>query len=133
MTSHVYTSLCSWSCRGYNAAMDFEHSARSKDFLERTRRFMREHVEPVEATYWGEIAGRRNAGDWRRWEVHPLLPELQARARAAGLWNMFLPDPQLAPGLTTLEDAPIAGHTGPSLLAPEGFNCNAPETGTLEV
>ncbi|HEY0986665.1 MAG TPA: acyl-CoA dehydrogenase family protein [Kofleriaceae bacterium] len=113
--------------------MDFEHSARSKDFLERTRRFMREHVEPVEATYWADIAARRNAGDWRRWEVHPLLPVLQARARAAGLWNMFLPDATLGPGLTTLEYAPIAEHTGRSLLAPEVFNCSAPDTGNMEV
>src|SRR5258706_14499997 len=112
MTSHVYTSLCSWSCRGYNAAMDFEHSARSKDFLERTRRFMREHVEPVEATYWGEIAGRRNAGDWRRWEVHPLLPELQARARAAGPWKLFLPDPRPGPGLPPPAARPAPGAHG---------------------
>src|SRR6185503_7621470 len=131
-----------WTCQYFTLfmplsrlerAMDFEHSARSKDFLERTRRFMREHVEPVEATYWADIAARRNAGDWRRWEVHPLLPVLQARARAAGLWNMFLPDATLGPGLTTLEYAPIAEHTGRSLLAPEVFNCSAPDTGNMEV
>ncbi len=113
--------------------MDFEPSRRSDEFLQRTRRFMREHILPVEERYWGEIAARRNGGDWRRWEVHPLLPELQARARADGLWNMFLPDPDLAPGLSTLEYAPIAEETGRSLLAPEVFNCSAPDTGNMEV
>ena len=113
--------------------MDFEHSARSNDFLERTRRFMREHIEPVEADFWADIAARRNAGDWRRWEVPLLLPELQAKARAEGLWNMFLPDPELGAGLSTLEYAPIAEHTGRSFLAPEVFNCSAPDTGNMEV
>src|SRR6266545_4469437 len=113
--------------------MDFEPSRRSDEFLQRTRRFMREHILPVEERYWREIAARRNGGDWRRWEVHPLLPELQARARADGLWNMFLPDPDLAPGLSTLEYAPIAEETGRSLLAPEVFNCSAPDTGNMEV
>ncbi len=113
--------------------MDFEPSARSKDFLERTRRFMREHIQPVEDRYWKEIAAQRNGADWTRWQVHPLLLELQARARAEGLWNMFLPDAELAPGLTTLEYAPIAEQTGRSLLAPEVFNCSAPDTGNMEV
>jgi alkylation response protein AidB-like acyl-CoA dehydrogenase len=113
--------------------MDFEPTARSKDFLERTRRFMREHIQPVEDRYWKEIAAQQNGGDWSRWQVHPLLPELQARARAEGLWNMFLPDAELAPGLTTLEYAPIAEQTGRSLLAPEVFNCSAPDTGNMEL
>ncbi len=113
--------------------MDFEPTPRSRDFLERTRRFMRDHILPVEAGYWREIAAGRNGGDWKRWQVHPLLPELQARARAEGLWNMFLPDPELGPGLSTLEYAPIAEETGRSLLAPEVFNCSAPDTGNMEV
>jgi acyl-CoA dehydrogenase len=113
--------------------MDFEPTPRSTDFLQRTRRFMREHILPIEARYWSEIAARESGRDWRRWEVHPLLPELQARARAEGLWNMFLPDPALGPGLSTLEYAPIAEETGRSLLAPEVFNCSAPDTGNMEV
>jgi alkylation response protein AidB-like acyl-CoA dehydrogenase len=94
---------------------------------------MREHIQPVEDRYWKEIAAQRNGADWTRWQVHPLLLELQARARAEGLWNMFLPDAELAPGLTTLEYAPIAEQTGRSLLAPEVFNCSAPDTGNMEV
>ncbi|HEU4726790.1 MAG TPA: acyl-CoA dehydrogenase family protein [Kofleriaceae bacterium] len=113
--------------------MDFEQSARSRDFLERTRRFMAEHIQPAESRFWSEIAARRNGGDWRRWTVPPVLAELQARARAAGLWNMFLPDPELGPGLSTLEYAPIAEQTGRSALAPEVFNCSAPDTGNMEV
>src|SRR5215831_19337752 len=112
--------------------MDFEPSASSKDFLERTRRFMREHIEPVEARYWAEVAAH-GGPDWRKWKVPPILGELQARARAAGLWNMFLPDPEHGPGLSTLEYAPIAEQTGWSPLAPEVFNCSAPDTGNMEV
>jgi alkylation response protein AidB-like acyl-CoA dehydrogenase len=113
--------------------MDFEPSPRSKDFLERTRRFMREHIQPVEQRYWQEVAGRCRGGDWKSWEVPSILPELQARARAEGLWNMFLPDPELGAGLRTLEYAPIAEQTGRSRLAPEVFNCSAPDTGNMEV
>ena len=94
---------------------------------------MREQILPVEQRYWSETAARGNGGDWRRWTVHPLLAELQARARAEGLWNMFLPDPAHGPGLSTLEYAPIAEETGRSLLAPEVFNCSAPDTGNMEV
>src|ERR1041384_7208205 len=133
MIGHAENSVCSWSERIQPSHMDFEPTARSNDFLDRTRRFMRAHIQPVEHRYWDEIAARRNGGDWRRWEGPPLLAALQAQARAEGLWNMFLPDAELAPGLTTLEYAPIAEHTGRSLLAPEVFNCSAPDTGNMEV
>jgi acyl-CoA dehydrogenase len=113
--------------------MDFEHSPRSKDFLERTRRFMREHVRPVEERMWKERATRRRDGDWKRWEVSAVLGELQARARAEGLWNLFLPDAELGAGLSTLEYAPIAEQTGRGFLAPEVFNCSAPDTGNMEI
>src|SRR5215470_8462918 len=106
--------------------MDFEPSPRSRDFLERTRRFMREHILPDEDRFRHEVEARASGADWRRWVVPPILGELQARARAEGLWNMFLPDADLAPGLSTLEYAPIAEETGRSHLAPEVFNCSAP-------
>jgi acyl-CoA dehydrogenase len=113
--------------------MDFEPSARTKDYLERVRRFMREHIIPVEARYWEEVRATNPTGDWRQWKIHPLMEELKRRARAEGLWNLFLPDPKLGAGLSTLEYALIAEETGRSFMAPEVFNCNAPDTGNMEV
>lgn len=113
--------------------MNFQPSARSQDFLERVQRFMAQHLEPVEAQYWREVHQANPTGDWAKWQVHPLVETLKARARAEGLWNLFLPDAKLGAGLTTLEYAPIAEATGRSLLAPEIFNCNAPDTGNMEV
>jgi alkylation response protein AidB-like acyl-CoA dehydrogenase len=113
--------------------MDFEPSARSIDYLERVRRFMREHIEPIEARLWSELAAERRGGDWTRWQPHPEVAGLKAKARSAGLWNLFLPDPQLGAGLSTLEYAPLAEQMGRSLVAPEVFNCNAPDTGNMEV
>src|SRR6266545_1006478 len=108
--------------------MDFEPSRRSDEFLQRTRRFMREHILPVEERYWREIAAQRNGGDWKRWAVPPLLPELQARARAEGLWNMFLPDPELAPGLSTLLASEIRSAfcmTEPDVASSDATNMQA--------
>lgn len=113
--------------------MNFESSARSREYLERVQRFMADHIEPVETKYWHEVHQTNPDGDWTRWRVHPLVETLKAKARAAGLWNLFLPDETLGAGLSTLEYAPIAEATGRSLLAPEIFNCNAPDTGNMEV
>ncbi len=113
--------------------MNFESSARSREYLERVQRFMADHIEPVEAKYWHEVHQTNSDGDWTRWRVHPLVETLKAKARAAGLWNLFLPDEKRGAGLSTLEYAPIAEATGRSLLAPEVFNCNAPDTGNMEV
>ena len=113
--------------------MNFEPSARSRDFLERVRRFMTDHIEPVEAQYWREVHEQNATGDWTAWRIHPTVEALKTKAKAAGLWNMFLPDAKLGAGLSTLEYAPIAEATGRSLLAPEVFNCNAPDTGNMEV
>jgi alkylation response protein AidB-like acyl-CoA dehydrogenase len=68
--------------------MDFTPSPRTADYLERVRQFMREHLEPIEARYWSEVRANNPGSDWRQWKVHPLLGELQARARAKGLWNL---------------------------------------------
>lgn len=113
--------------------MDFEPSAKAKDYLDRVKRFMNEHILPVEPRYWEEVHAAQAGGDWRRWKVPALMEELKARARAEGLWNLFLPDAKLGAGLSTLEYAPIAEETGRSFLAPEVFNCNAPDTGNMEV
>ncbi|HEX4872178.1 MAG TPA: acyl-CoA dehydrogenase family protein [Nevskiaceae bacterium] len=113
--------------------MHFEPSARAQDYLQRVRAFMKQHIEPVEQAHWREILDRHNGGDWRRWTIPERVEQLKARARAEGLWNLFLPDPELGAGLSVLEYAPIAEATGRSLLAPEIFNCNAPDTGNMEV
>ncbi|MFL5583157.1 MAG: acyl-CoA dehydrogenase family protein [Gemmatimonadaceae bacterium] len=113
--------------------MDFTPSPRTRDYLSRVRHFMREHVDPAEPRYWAEVRERNPGADWRRWTVHPLVEELKARARAEGLWNLFLPDAALGAGLSTLEYAPLAEEMGRSFLAPEVFNCSAPDTGNMEV
>jgi alkylation response protein AidB-like acyl-CoA dehydrogenase len=113
--------------------MDFEPSARARDYRDRVRAFILTHVRPVEAAHWQAIAEQRHGGAWKEWQVPPLLGELQARARAEGLWNLFLPDDQLGAGLSTLEYAPVAEEMGRSVLAPEIFNCSAPDTGNMEV
>ncbi len=113
--------------------MDFQHSPRAEDYRERARRFIAEDVLPAEEAYLGELRALNHGADWTKWRVSPRIEELKTRARALGLWNLFLPDPKLGPGLSTLEYAPVAEETGRSLLAPEIFNCNAPDTGNMEV
>ena len=113
--------------------MDFEPSPRSREYAQRVRAFIRTHVMPVEKQHWDEIHGQSHGGDWRKWKIPPRVEELKARARAEGLWNLFLPDAELGAGLSVLEYAPIAEETGHSLLAPEIFNCSAPDTGNMEV
>jgi acyl-CoA dehydrogenase len=107
--------------------MDFEYSAKVKAIEARLRGFMDEFVYPNEARHAEEIA----AGD--RWQPTSLLEELKTRAKAAGLWNLFLPDSQRGAGLTNLEYAPLCETMGRSPLAPEAFNCSAPDTGNMEV
>ena len=113
--------------------MNFEPSERSADLLERVRHFIRRHIRPIEREHWAQIHAQEHGGDWTRWRIPPRVEELKAKARAEGLWNLFLPDPELGAGLSTLEYAPIAEATGHSLMAPEIFNCNAPDTGNMEV
>jgi alkylation response protein AidB-like acyl-CoA dehydrogenase len=115
------------------AAMDFEPSAKARDYEKRVRRFIRKQVEPVERKYWEEIHAKNWGGDWTQWAPLPVLEELKQKAKAEGLWNLFLPDEQLGAGLSTLEYAPIAELTGRSLLAAEVFNCSAPDSGNMEV
>jgi acyl-CoA dehydrogenase len=113
--------------------VEFEPSARSKDVLARVRAFIGAHIRPVEVDYLRETRRMAHAGDHTTWTVPPIVEELKARARAQGLWNLFLPDATLGAGLSTLEYAPVAEETGKSVLAPEVFNCNAPDTGNMEV
>lgn len=113
--------------------MDFARSERCEDYLGRVRAFMREHVVAVEQRELDHIAARTYGADWRAWQVSPEVEALKDKARADGLWNLFLPDPELAPGLSNVDYAPIAEEMGRSFIAPEIFNCNAPDTGNMEV
>jgi acyl-CoA dehydrogenase len=88
---------------------------------------MSEHVYPAEEAIFAEVA----EGD--RWQPSQILEGLKQRARAAGLWNLFLPDSSLGAGLTNLEYAPLCEVMGRSPWAPEAFNCSAPDTGNMEV
>ena len=111
--------------------MDFEYSARTRDLQARLTRFMDAHVYPAEATYAAEVAANRANGN--PWVATKVMEALKAKARAEGLWNLFLPESDLGAGLANLEYAPLAEIMGRSWIAPETFNCNAPDTGNMEV
>ncbi|MBB3169463.1 acyl-CoA dehydrogenase family protein [Simiduia aestuariiviva] len=108
--------------------MDFEYSANVLDLLTRLRAFMDEHIYPNEALLEAQVAEDP-------WQTPPLMQTLKAKARAAGLWNLFLPVSygDYSPGLTNLEYAPLAEEMGKVIWAPEVFNCGAPDTGNMEV
>jgi acyl-CoA dehydrogenase len=105
----------------------FELSPKALDLKQRLERFMEAHVYPSEA----EVA--RQIGEGDRWSVVPLIESLKEKARAAGLWNLFLPESERGAGLTNLEYAPLCEVMGRSPFAPEVFNCSAPDTGNMEV
>ena len=113
--------------------MDFAHSDRTRDYLKRIETFIRERVTPVEEAHVREMLEAGRGGDWQRWSVNPDIERLKAEAREAGLWNLFLPDPELGAGLSNVDYAPLCEAMGRSLIAPEVFNCNAPDTGNMEV
>ncbi len=106
--------------------MDFEFSGKVKDLQKRLQGFMEEHVYPNEQRFHDEI--ERN-----RWTPTRVVEELKPKARAAGLWNLFLPNDEHGAGLTNLEYAPLCETMGRSVMAPEIFNCSAPDTGNMEV
>ena len=113
--------------------MNFEHSPKAQDYIARVKAFMRDHVEPHETQIYRELHELNPGGDWRNWQLHPLVEKFKGIAKEQGLWNLFLPDAELGKGLTTLEYAPLAEEMGRMLFAPEIFNCNAPDTGNMEV
>ncbi|RDJ00302.1 acyl-CoA dehydrogenase [Dyella solisilvae] len=110
--------------------MDFQPSERTQALTGRLERFMREHVLPAEPVYHSQLSG---GADHRQWRQPTVMEALKQRAREAGLWNLFLPDLEDGPGLSNLEYAPLAEIMGHSFIAPEVFNCNAPDTGNMEV
>ena len=107
--------------------MDFEFSPKIKDLQKRLTAFMDEHIYPNEETYQAHCGGEN------RWQPVPVIEELKPKARAAGLWNLFLPASEHGAGLTNLEYAPLCEIMGRSPLGPEVFNCSAPDTGNMEV
>ncbi|HEY2141723.1 MAG TPA: acyl-CoA dehydrogenase family protein [Solirubrobacteraceae bacterium] len=108
--------------------MDFQPSDRCQEFKERLTAFMDEHVHPAEAVYERQL---REAGDPHH--QPPVMEQLKARAREAGLWNMFLPDATHGAGLSNSDYAPLAEILGRSHIASEACNCSAPDTGNMEV
>jgi acyl-CoA dehydrogenase len=106
--------------------MIFTPSARAADLLERLTGFMAEHVYPNESAYHEQIREER-------WRSPPVVEGLKARARMAGLWNLFLPSDGPGAGLTNLEYAPLCEVMGRVPWAAEAFNCSAPDTGNMEV
>ncbi|HXP66406.1 MAG TPA: acyl-CoA dehydrogenase family protein [Steroidobacteraceae bacterium] len=111
--------------------MDFSHSEKVRDLQERITQFMDEQVYPAEPLYHKELEQNRKAGN--PWQVTKVVEDLKKKARAAGLWNLFLPHSEHGAGLTNLEYAPLCEIMGRSHIAPEAFNCSAPDTGNMEV
>jgi len=106
--------------------MDFAFSGKVKDLQRHLQAFMDQYIYPNEQRYYDEI--ERN-----RWSPAPVIEELKPKARALRLWNLFLPDEGHGAGLTNLEYAPLCEIMGRSMIAPEVFNCSAPDTGNMEV
>jgi acyl-CoA dehydrogenase len=106
--------------------MDFAFSGKVKELQRRLGAFMDEYIYPNEKRYYDEI-------ERKRWSPPAVIEELKPKARAAGLWNLFLPDEVHGAGLTNFEYAPLAEIMGRSFIAPEVFNCSAPDTGNMEV
>ncbi|WP_119732219.1 acyl-CoA dehydrogenase family protein [Thermomonospora amylolytica] len=108
--------------------MDFTHSPRAQEYIERVTAFIDAEIAPREPEYYATL---RSQDD--RWAVPPMIEELKAKAREQGLWNLFLPDSEHGAGLSVAEYAPLAELMGRYLFAPEVFNCNAPDSGNAEV
>lgn len=109
--------------------MNFEHTEKVKNLEKKLTEFMEKHVYPNESIYKKQLEAQES-----RWsEIPPILSELTAKAKEEGLWNLFLPDSGYGAGLTNLEYAPLCEIMGRSTIGPEIFNCNAPDTGNMEV
>lgn len=116
--------------------MHFEYSEKIKYLQKKLNAFMEEHIYPNEALFYEQIEENTRQGN--RWQPVPIIEELKPKARAEGLWNLFLPvesdpDGQYGGGLTNLEYAALCEIMGRSTMAPEVFNCSAPDTGNMEV
>ena len=111
--------------------MDFSYSERTAALQARLSAFMVENVYPAEPLYWQQLEANTAAG--KRWTPLQAIEDLKPKARAAGLWNLFLPDSERGAGLSNQEYAPLAEIMGRVPWASEVFNCSAPDTGNMEV
>ena len=111
--------------------MDFTHSEKVKELQAKLTRFMGDNVYPAESIYAAEVEENRKRGN--PWVPTRIMEALKTKARHAGLWNLFLPESDYGAGLSNLEYAPLCEIMGRSWIAPEAFNCNAPDTGNMEV
>jgi acyl-CoA dehydrogenase len=111
--------------------MDFAYTTKVRDLLARLATFMDKHIYPNEQRYHAEVQANRQAGN--AWQATLVIEELKQKAREEGLWNLFLSESDYGAGLTNLEYAPLAEMMGRSYIAPEVFNCSAPDTGNMEV
>ena len=107
--------------------MEFAFNEKVESLRQRLIAFRDEYILPNEATFRDQV----DSGD--RWQPVPVIAELKEKARAAGLWNLFLPDTEYGAGLTNLEYAPLCEVMGRVHWAPEVFNCSAPDTGNMEI
>ena len=108
--------------------MNFDYSPKVKDLQKRVQQFMDTHVYPNEHLYHEQVDSQSD-----RWQIPPIMEEMKAKAKSAGLWNLFLPESSRGAGLTNLEYAPLCEIMGRVHWAPEVFNCSAPDTGNMEV
>ncbi len=108
--------------------MDFEHSERTRALLARLDAFIEQEIAPREEPYHRQLLASDDP-----WVVLPVIEELKGKAREQGLWNLFLPDAEHGAGLSNVEYAPLAERLGRSIIASEVCNCNAPDTGNMEV
>ena len=109
--------------------MNFSYTQKVQDLQERLTDFMEKHIYPNEQVYEQQLNLQEN-----RWSsVPPIMENLKEKAKAEGLWNLFLPESEFGAGLTNLEYAPLCEIMGRSLIGPEVFNCSAPDTGNMEV
>lgn len=115
-------------CRNGIETVDFSYSNKVKDLQARLTGFMADYVYPSETVYYEQLKAAPT-----RWNVPAVIEDLKAKARAAGLWNLFLPADEHRPGLSNLEYAPLCEIMGRSPIGPETFNCSAPDTGNMEV
>ena len=111
--------------------MDFAHSPKVQQLQQRVTAFMEQHVYPAEAVFHAEVEENRRKGN--AWIPTRVVEDLKKKARAAGLWNLWLPESEYGAGLANLEYAPLCEIMGRSHIGPETFNCSAPDTGNMEV
>ena len=113
--------------------MDFNYSSNTTKYLSRVKAFIEKEIRPVEERHFKKLQEENAGGDWKKWKLNPEIETLKAKAKAEGLWNLFLPDKEHGAELSVLEYSPLAEEMGKSFIAPEVFNCNAPDTGNMEV